>query len=148
MIKRHTFKALIDTVVAIEKGISELEDTLCVCFDKNWMTDAPFNIIRAIAEGFFDKIAINSVEDAQADTIEELLYHFIYMEDCGNDSEHCREKLVRVSNDIGEEKAISCTNIDELYSVICTYLERQDINFHFNFCHSHKLDDDGSKDEG
>ena len=59
------------------------------------------------------------------------------MEGCGNDSEHCREKLVRISNDV-EEKALSCTNIDELYGVIRTYIERQDINFHFNYCHSYK----------
>jgi hypothetical protein len=59
------------------------------------------------------------------------------MEDCGNDSEHCREKLVRISND-AEEKALSCTTVDELYGVIRTYIERQDINFHFNYCHSYR----------
>ena len=135
MIERHTFTKLIASIVEIEKGIEALEKALGCHFDDNWMTEAPSNIIRAISEGFFEKVYTNSLEEDQADTIEELLYHFIYMEDCGNDSEHCREKLVRISNN-EEEKALSCTNIDELYGVIRTYLDRQDINFHFNYCHS------------
>ena len=142
MIERHTFKKLISSIVEIEAGITALEKTLACQFDNNWMTKAPEAIIRAIAEGFFEKVDVNSLEEDQADTIEELLFHFIYMEDCGNDSEHCREKLVRVSNDKGEENALSCTTVDELYGVVRTYLERQDINFSFNFCHSHKLDDE------
>jgi hypothetical protein len=142
MIERHTFKKLISSVVEIEAGIAALEKTLACQFDNNWMTKAPEAIIRTIAEGFFEKVDVGSLEEDQADTIEELLYHFIYMEDCGNDSVHCREKLVRVSNDKGEESPLSCTTVDELYGVIRTYLERQDINFNFNFCHSHKLDDD------
>jgi hypothetical protein len=137
MIERHTFKKLISSIIEIEAGITALEKTLACQFDNNWMTKAPEAIIRAIAEGFFEKVDVNSLEEDQADTIEELLYHFIYMEDCGNDSEHCREKLVRISND-AEEKALSCTSVDELYGVIRTYIERQDINFHFNYCHSYR----------
>jgi hypothetical protein len=142
MIERHTFKQLIETVAVMEAGIEAFEKAVNCHIDDNWMTNGTSNIIRAIAEGFFEKVAANSLEEDQADTIEELLYHFIYMEDCGNDSEHCREKLVRVSNDRGEENALSCTTVDELYGVIRTYIERQDINFSFNFCHSHKLDDE------
>jgi hypothetical protein len=137
MIEKHTFKKLISSILEIEAGITALEKTLACQFDNNWMTKAPEAIIRTIAEGFFEKVDVGSLEEDQADTIEELLYHFIYMEDCGNDSEHCREKLVRISNDT-EEKALSCTSVDELYGVIRTYIERQDINFHFNYCHSYK----------
>lgn len=136
MILRHTFKQLIETVVMMEAGIEAFEKAVNCHLDANWMTNGTSNIIRSVALGFFDDIPVKrSLEEQQADTIEELLYHFIYMEDCGNDSEHCREKLVRISND-KEEKALSCTNIDELYGVIRTYLDRQDINFHFNYCHS------------
>jgi hypothetical protein len=136
MIARHTFKQLIETVVVMEAGIEAFEKAVNCHIDDNWMTNGTSNIIRAIALGFFEDIPVErSLDEQQADTIEELLYHFIYMEDCGNDSEHCREKLVRISND-KEEKALSCTNIDELYGVIRTYLDRQDINFHFNYCHS------------
>ena len=136
MILRHTFKQLIETVVMMEAGIETFEKAVNCHIDDNWMTNGTSNIIRATALCFFDDIPVKrSLEEQQADTIEELLYHFIYMEDCGNDSEHCREKLVRISND-KEEKALSCTNIDELYGVIRTYLDRQDINFHFNYCHS------------
>ncbi len=142
MIEKHTFKALIETVVLMEKGIKDLERALRCQFDQNWVTEAPDNIIRAITEGFFDSpIKDRTLEYQQSETIEELLYHFIYMEDCGNDSKHCREKLVRVSNANGEEKAIPCTCIEELYGVIRTYLERTDIHFSFNYCHSHSMDD-------
>ena len=145
MIARQTFKSLINVVVSIEKGITELEDTLRVHFDRNWMTNASCDIITAIANGFFDTDTWNkrgAIEDAQIETIEELLYHFIYMEDCGNDSEHCKTKLVRVSKDNSEETALSCTNLDELFNIILTYLQRDDLNFHFNYCHSHRLDDE------
>ena len=142
MIERHTFKQLIETVVMIEAGIEKFEVAVNCPMDDNWMTAAPCRIITAIALGFFDDIpGKRSLEEQQAGTLEELLYHFIYMEDCGNESEHCREKLVRISND-NEEKALSCTNIDELYGVIRTYLDRQDINFHFNYCHSIREDEE------
>ena len=141
MILRHTFKQLIETVVLMEAGIEAFEKAVNCHIDDNWMTTGTSNIIRTITLGFFDDIpAEHSLEEQQADTIEELLYHFIYMEDCGNDSEHCREKLVRISND-EEEKALSCATVDELYGVIHTYLDRQDINFHFNYCHSYKSED-------
>lgn len=142
MISRHTFRQLIETVAIMEAGIEAFERAVNCHIDDNWMTNGTSSIISAIALGFFDDIPVGrSLGAQQADTIEELLYHFIYMEDCGNDSEHCREKLVRISND-KEEKALSCTNIDELYGVIRTYLDRQDINFHFNYYHSHKIDDE------
>ena len=138
MIERHTFKQLIETVVIMEAGIEAFEKAVNCHIDDNWMTNGTSNVIRAIAEGFFSDTPVKrSLEEQQAETIEELLYHFIYMEDCGNDSEHCREKLVRISNN-EEEKPLSCTNIDELYGVIRTYLDRPDINFHFNYCHSYK----------
>ena len=138
MIERHTFKQLIETVVIMEAGIEAFEKAVNCHIDDNWMTNGTSKIIRAISEGFFDDIPVKrSLEEDQSEVIEELLYHFIYMEDCGNASEHCREKLVRISNN-EEEKALSCTNIDELYGVIRTYLERQDINFHFNYCHSYR----------
>ena len=137
MISRHTFKTLIAVITEMEAGIETFEKAVNCHIDDNWMTNGTSNIIRAIAEGFFDELPVKrSLEEQQSETIEELLYHFIYMEDCGNDSEHCREKLVRMSNDKGEENALSCTTVDELYGVIRTYLDRQDINFNFNYCHS------------
>lgn len=137
MISKHTFKTLIAVITEMESGIEAFGKAVNCQIEDNWMTNGISNIIRAIAEGFFEELPVRrSLEEQQSETIEELLYHFIYMEDCGNDSEHCRERLVRVSNDKGEENALSCTNIDELYGVICTYLDRQDINFHFNYCHS------------
>lgn len=143
MIERHTFKKLITTIVEVEKGITKLENTLNCHFDDNWMSKIPCNIITTIAKGFFEYTEdLEYTASAQIETIEELLYHFIYIEGCGNDSEHCKSKLVRMSNDKGEEKSLSCTNIDELYGVICTYLAREDLNFHFNYCHSYKLDDE------
>ena len=139
MIERHTFKQLIETVVIMEAGIEAFEKAVNCHIDDNWMTNGTSNIIRAIAEGFFAEATVkDSLEKDQFEVIEELLYHFIYMEDCGNSSEHCREKLARVSNDKGEENALSCTSVDELYGVIRTYLDRQDINFHFNYCHSYR----------
>jgi hypothetical protein len=141
MLERHTFKALINSVVEIEEGITKLEKTLNCHFDQNWMTKTPSSIIRAIAEGFFEKIAINSLEEDQADTIEELLYHFIYMEDCGNDSEHCKSKLIIIDEGKESEHSISCTNIDELYNAIDIYLNTPTVDFTFNYCHSYTIDE-------
>ena len=141
MIERHTFKSLIETITYMEEGIQKLEQALNCYFDANWMTETPSKLIRAITESFFEEVTTDGLKEAQADVIEELLYHFIYMEDCGNDSEHCKTELVKISNDKGEEASLSCANLDELYNVIRTYLQRDDINFHFNYCHSHSQDD-------
>lgn len=144
MVKRHTFKQLLETVAYIEEGIFKLESALNCHFDQNWCTETPSKIIRAISEGFFAEVDANSLAKKQADTIEELLYHFIYMEDCGNDSEYCRSKLVIVDEGKESQHSVPCTNIDELYDIICTYLVREDLNFHFNYCHSCR--DEESKD--
>lgn len=139
MMERHTFKALITSVVEIEKGINALESALNCHFDGNWLTEAPCNIIKAIAEGFFEKSpAERSIEDCQSETIEELLYHFIYMEDCGNNSEHCKSKLVIIDEGKESQESIPCTNIDELYNVIDIYLNTPTVDFTFNYCHSYK----------
>jgi hypothetical protein len=82
------------------------------------------------------------LEEGQADTIEELLYHFIYMEDCGNESEHCKSKLVVINEGKEEEQSIPCTNLDELYYIICLFAERLDVDFTFNYCHSNHLDEE------
>ena len=140
MIELHTFKALINTVVEIEAGICKLEEALNCHFDDNWMTSTPCRIINAIANGFFDK---NDTE-WQVDTIEELLYHFIYMEDCGNNSEHCKSKMVVMNEGKANEMPLSCTNLDELYSVIRTYIDKTDTDFTFSYCHSYK-DEVGNK---
>ena len=138
MIERHTFKQLIDTIVIIEAGIEAFEKAVNCHIDNNWMTQGASNIIRAIAEGFFEKIDVNSLEEEQADTIEELLYHFIYMEACGNDSEHCKSKLVIIDEGKESQHSIPCTNINELYNVIEIYLNTPTVDFTFNYCHSYK----------
>jgi hypothetical protein len=137
MLERHTFRTLIETIALNEVGIKSFENAVGCQIDDNWMTRSSSSIIRALSDGFFDKVPEEgTLEYRRSEVIEELLYHFIYMEDCGNDSEHCREKLVRVSNDNNEETALPCTSIDELYTIIYTYLAREDLNFHFNYCHS------------
>lgn len=64
------------------------------------------------------------------------------MEDCGNDSEHCKCKLVVINEGKDDEHYVSCTNLDELYNVICLYIENTTCDFTFNYCHSHRLDDE------
>lgn len=139
MIERHTFKELITAVTTLDSGIVKLEDALGAHFDSNNFTKAQELVIHAIAEGFQETANINY---DQVDIVEELLYHFIFMEDCGNDSEHCKSKLVIVNEGKEDAHSVPCTNVDELYNVITLFIERLDIDFSFNYCHSHKLDDE------
>ena len=141
MLERHTFKALIETIVAMEHGIQELEHALKCHFDSNWMTAAPEHLIHTIANSFFGRDT-SLLEDCQAETIEELLYHFIYMEDCGNLSEHCKSKLVIVDEGKSTEHCVPCTSLDELYNVIQIYLNSPTCDFTFNYCHSYRLDEE------
>ena len=146
MIARHSFKNLIEVVQIQETGIDNLERSLNCYMDNNWMTQVPNKLIRTIAESFFSEVVPNSKEDLMSNTIEGLLYHFIYMEDCGNDSEHCKTKLVTVNEGKEDQHSVSCTNLDELYNVITSYIEHTDCDFTFNFCHSYHLDEE-LKDE-
>ena len=139
MIERHTFKKLINTIVDVEKGITALETTLNCHFDDNWLVNIPSNIIEAIAKGFFEYSKdLESAAGSQIETIEELLYHFIYMEDCGNNSEHCMSKLVIVDEGKESQHSLPCTNIDELYNAIIIYITSTTVDFSFNYCHSYK----------
>jgi hypothetical protein len=139
MIGRHTFKELITAVTTLDSGIVKLEDALGAHLDGNNFTKAQELVIHAIAEGFQETANINY---DQVDIVEELLYHFIFMEDCGNDSEHCKSKLVIVNEGKEDAHSVPCTNVDELYNVITLFIERLDLDFTFNYCHSHKLDDE------
>ena len=146
MIARHTFKQLIETVAVMEAGIEAFEKAVNCHIDDNWMTNGTSQIIRAIAEGFFEEPPFErSLEDCQSETIEELLYHFIYMEDCGNDSEHCRSKLIIMDEGKESQQSIPCTNLDELYSAIELYLNTPRADFTFNYCHSCKDEEDNLK---
>ena len=139
MIERHTFKELITTIVVTEDCLTKLEDLLGVNFEGGPFVRNNERTIHAIAEGFQ---IFGNINDFQVETVEELLYHFIYMEDCGNDSEHCKSKLVIVNEGKEDQHSVPCTNLDELYDVICSYIENINCDFTFNYCHSHHIDDE------
>ena len=139
MIERHTFKELIGTIVVSEEYIKKLEELLVVNFEGGPFVRNNEHIIHAIAEGFQ---TFGEINDFQVETVEELLCHFIYMEDCGNDSEHCKSKLVIVNEGKEDQHSVPCTNLDELYNVITLYIENTDCDFTFNYCHSYRLDDE------
>lgn len=138
MIERHTFKELISTVVMYEDYIAKIEKLLDIQFANGPIVQTCEHIIHALAEGFQQNDKIN---DIQVETVEELLYHFIYMEDCGNTSEHCKSKLVIINEGKEDQHSMSCTNLDELYNVIALYVEDTDCDFTFNYCHSHYTDE-------
>lgn len=142
MIERHTFKELVKSIMILEDGIKGVEKLFNQHLDDCWLLEAERHIIHAIAEGFQSE----AINDSQVNIIEELLYHFFFMEEFGNDSEHCRSKLVVVNEGKEDEHCISCTTLDELYNVICTYLECTHCDFTFNYCHSYHLDEE-LKDE-
>lgn len=139
MIERHTFKELIENVVTSDALLSKLEKLLGVQFDSGIVTNSIERTIHAIAEGFQPYGEIN---DFQVETINELLYHFIYMEDCGNESEHCKSKLVIINEGKEDQHSVPCTNLDELYNVIILYLENTDCDFTFNYCHATQEDEE------
>lgn len=139
MIERHTFKELINTILVSEDCIKKLEDLLEVNFEGGPLVRNNEHIIHAIAEGFQ---TFGKINDFQVETVEELLYHFIYMEDCGNDSEHCKSKLVIINEGKEDQHPVPCTTLDELYNVITLYIENTDCDFTFNYCHSYHLDDE------
>ena len=139
MIERHTFKELIRNVLYMERNIEEVEKVFKCHFDENWMTQIPCRLIHIIAEGFQPT---NNINDFQVDTVEELLYHFIYMEDCGNESDHCKSKLVIINEGKEDEQPVSCTNVDELYNVITLYVNDIGNDFTFNYCHCTQEDKD------
>ena len=77
-----------------EDYIAKIEKLLDIQFANGPIVQTCEHIIHALAEGFQQNDKIN---DIQVETVEELLYHFIYMEDCGNTSEHCKSKLVIIN---------------------------------------------------
>ena len=138
MIERHTFKELINIVARAEDYIKKLE-ALGITINDGPLIHNNETVIHAIAEGFQTFGAIN---DFQVEAVEELLYHFIYMEDCGNESEHCKSRLVVVNKGREDEHSMSCTNLDELYNVIILYIEHPECEFTFNYKHSNYLDEE------
>ena len=80
MLERHTFKTLLETIVHNEVGIQAFENAVGCLIDDNWMTRSSSSIIKALSDGFFDKVPeAGTLEYRRSETIEELLYHFIYI---------------------------------------------------------------------
>ena len=144
MIERHTFTQMMETVQIIEDGIAKFEEAINTQVDENWMTKAVEKIIHSMADGFTN----NGKDASNCDVVEviiELLYHFIYMENFGNDSEHCKSKLVIVNEGKDNEEHLSCTNVNELYDVIIRYITDTVSDFSFNYCHSYTDEKDELK---
>ena len=140
MITKTLFKSLILTVNKLETGISATEEALGCYMDSNWLTDSVSELLQAVTLGFFEGQPETRTEKLQLDTIEELIYYFIYTEHCGDNSDYCKSKLVTVSEDKKDFQPISCTSLEELYDVIVLYLTRLDLNFTFSYRSANEAD--------
>ena len=122
MIDKRTFCKLIDNLGAYVGGMEELEKSLGVMFDDNFMTKMVDRTLVTIGESFFTKEQIDDIEnDVALNTVTDILYHYAFQGEFGLKVAKLQRLYVE-DEGLKTEFALNAFNSEELYAIIDRYL--------------------------
>ena len=121
MIDKRTFCKLMDNLGAYVGGMEELEKSLGVMFDDNFMTKIVDRTLITIAESFFTQQQIDDIEDIAVDTVTDILYHYAFEGQFGVRIDKLQRLYVE-DEGLSTEFMLNAFNSSELYDVIDRYL--------------------------
>ena len=127
MIEERTFVRFLDMIEDHCSGMEQLEETLHVTFDNNFLTKTVDKGLDTLAEGFFTEEQLNDVEWAPTlETVKDIIYHYALTCEFGLH----RDKLHRLYvEDEGtpEEFALDAYTPEELYCLIVRYVNPPEV---------------------
>lgn len=122
MLSVKTFEEFLNMIEYYQAGLSNLETTLNVMFDDNFLTNSIDNLITALANSFFTDEELdddNTLETASIVT--DIIYHYCFTSDFGLRSEKLKKLYIEDEGLETEEVFDACTP-SELYNLINRYI--------------------------
>lgn len=146
MINKHIFSNFVDDLLKnYSEGLDNFERGLGMRIHEGWLVDPFDKIISSLTDAFFtdEELDVNIYNDALTQemtpefdsewcTINEIIYHYCFNSNFGEDTKQCTD-LLKIKYKDGSEKRLSANNADELYDIIQIWHTRSDDNtYHLN----------------
>ena len=123
MLDKRTFSALVDNLGSYVGGMEQLEQSLQVTFDDNFLTRHLDRLLNIIAESFFTREQIDNIEDQVAiETVKDIIYHYAFTGEFGLKTGELQRLYVE-DEGLKTEEAFNAFNAEELYDIIVRYLQ-------------------------
>lgn len=122
MLDKRTFCKLIDDLGFYVTGMEDLEKTLQVTFDNNFLTRHLDRSLETISQSFFTQEQIEDIDDQIAiETVTDIIYHYAFKGEFGSKISELQRLYIEDEN-LSTEFAMNAFNSEELYDVIERYL--------------------------
>ena len=122
MLASKTFEEFLNIIEYYEAGLSNLETTLNVLFDDNFLTNIIDNLITALANSFFTDQELN--DDVNLETacvVTDIIYHYCFAGEFGLKTDKLKKLYIEDEGLETEEYFDACTAL-QLYNLICRYI--------------------------
>ena len=122
MLSEKTFEEFLNIIEYYTAGLSNLETTLNVIFDDNFLTTSIDNLIMALAESFFTDEELD--DDNTSETIcivNDIIYHYCFTSDFGLRSEKLKRLYIE-DEGLETEEAFDACSAKQLYNLIIRYI--------------------------
>lgn len=123
MLDKRTFKDIINTLSYFTSGMEELEETLKVTFDNNFMTHTLDSILDTVGKSFFRDDQLEDLENQpMIETVIDIIYHYAFRGEFGLKTGELQRLYVE-DEGLKTEEAFNAFNAEELYDIIVRYLQ-------------------------
>ena len=122
MLDKRTFCKLIDDLGFYVTGMEDLEKTLQVTFDNNFLTKHLDRCLETISQSFFTQEQIDDIDDQIAiETVTDIIYHYAFKGEFGAKVAELQRLYIENEN-LSTEFAMNAFNSEQLYDLIVRYL--------------------------
>lgn len=122
MLDKRTFCKLMDNLGSYVGGMEELERSLSVMFDDNFMTKIVDRTLVTIGESFFTEEQLNDIDNEVAlNTVLDIIYHYAFQGEFGLKVAKLQRLYVE-DEGLKTEVVLNAFNSEELYAVIDRYI--------------------------
>lgn len=132
MIKRETFKALLQQISTIDIGMTALSEVFGMDMAYSWLGDAQTGLIDLFVDDLVEEYKGEApIGDEAKATIYQILFDyfwheadaFVYKEERIKDKDFYAKDYMKVQCGGKEEVSVPVTTIDELYDALMLFLE-------------------------
>ena len=122
MIDKKTFCDFIDSLESYVAGMEQLEQTLKVMFDNNFLTHHLDNSLDILSNSFFTEEELaDSDQQVTVNTVRDLIYHFTFQGEFGLKKSELQRLYVE-DEGLETEFILNAFTAEELYDIIIRYI--------------------------
>ena len=122
MIDKKIFCDFIDSLASYVAGMEQLEQTLKVMFDNNFLTHHLDNSLDILSNSFFTEEELaDSDQQVTVNTVRDLIYHFAFQGEFGLKKAELQRLYVE-DEGLETEFMLNAFTASELYDIIVRYI--------------------------